>query len=157
MGEFDMQMTHRFALCAVLMSAAACGLPASAEEAQLLGYSPARETTFTGTIDQVVAGHSAGSPAGLHVLVNSPKGVIDASLGSYVSAEVQHAIAKGAAVQLSGVTRTIDGTDYLLTRTLTVAGHSTNIRNEHGFLIHPRANNGTKTRLGTTASAGGAQ
>jgi hypothetical protein len=152
-----MQKTHRFALCAVLMCAAACWLPASAAETQLLGYSAARETNFTGTIDQLVAGHIAGRPAGLHLLVNGPNGVIDASLGSYVSAEVQHAIAKGAAVQLSGVTRTIDGTQYLLTRTLTVAGHSINIRNEHGFLIHPRANNGAKTRLGTNASAGGLQ
>jgi hypothetical protein len=152
-----MQKIHWFALCAVLMCAAACGLPASAEEAQLLGYSPARETTFTGTIDQLVAGHTAGSPAGLHVLVNSPKGVIDASLGSYVSAQVQQSLAKGAAVQLSGVTRTIDATDYLLTRTLTVAGHSINIRNAHGFLIHPRANNGAKTRLSAGASSGGLQ
>jgi hypothetical protein len=152
-----MHKTHRFALCVVLMSGAACGLPASAEEAQLLGYSPARETTFTGTIDQVVAGHTAGSPAGLHLLVNTSNGVVDASLGSYVSAEVQQSLAKGAAVQLSGVTRSIDGTQYLLTRTLSVAGHATSIRNEHGFLIHPRANNGAKTRLSANASAGGAQ
>jgi hypothetical protein len=152
-----MQKTRRFALCVVLMSAAACWLPASAEQAQLLGYSAARETTFTGTIDQVVAGHTAGSPAGLHLLVNTPNGVVDASLGSYVSAEVQQSLAKGAAVQLSGVTRSIDGAQYLLTRTLTVAGHATSIRNEHGFLIHPRANNGAKTRLGADASAGGAQ
>jgi hypothetical protein len=152
-----MQKTHRFALCVVLMSAAGCWLPASAEQAPLLGYSPAHETTLTGTIDQVVAGHTAGSPAGLHVLVNTSNGVVDASLGSYVSAEVQHAIAKGAAVQLSGVTRSIDGTQYLLTRTLTVAGHATSIRNEHGFLIHPRANSGAKTRLSANASAGGAQ
>jgi hypothetical protein len=152
-----MQKTHRFALCVVLMSAAGCWLPASAEQAQLLGYSPARETTFTGTIDQVVAGHTAGSPAGLHLLVNTSNGVVDASLGSYVSAEVQQSLAKGAAVQLSGVTRSIDGTQYLLTRTLTVAGHATSIRNEHGFLIHSRANNGAKTRLSANASAGGAQ
>jgi hypothetical protein len=152
-----MQKTHRFALCVVLMSAAACGLPASAKEAQLLGYSPARETTFTGTIDQVVAGHTAASPAGLHLLVNTSNGVVDASLGSYVSAEVQQSLAKGAAVQLSGVTRSIDGTQYLLTRTLSVADHATRIRNEHGFLIHPRANNGAKTRLTANASAGGAQ
>jgi hypothetical protein len=152
-----MQKTHRIALYAVLSSAIACWLPASAEQTQLLGYSAARETSFSGTIDQVVAGHTAGSPAGLHVLVNGPQGVIDASLGAYLSAEVQQSLTKGTAVQLSGVTRTIDGTDYLLTRTLTVAGHSINIRNEHGFLIHPRANNGVKTHSGTNASAGGLQ
>jgi hypothetical protein len=156
-GEFDMQKTDRFALCAALIAAVACGLPASAEETQLLGYSPARETTVTGTIDQVVTGHSAGSPSGLHLLVNGSQGVIDASLGSYLTAEAQKSLTKGAAVQLSGVTRSIDGTQYLLTRTLSVAGNSIKIRNEHGFLIHPRANNGAKIRLGTNASAGGAQ
>jgi hypothetical protein len=148
-----MQKTHRFTLGLLLMSAAACWLPASAEQTQLLGYSPARETTVAGSVDQVVTGHTAGAPAGVHLLVNGPQGVIDASLGPYLSAEVQQSLAKGAAVQLSGVTRTIDGTDYLLTRTLTVAGHATSIRNEHGFLIHPRANNGAKTRLSASAGA----
>jgi hypothetical protein len=151
-----MQKTGRFTLCVVLTSAVACGLPAGAQETQLIGYSPARETTLTGTIDQVVSGHTAGSPAGLHLLVNAPGGVIDASLGAYLTPEARQTLAKGAAVQLCGVTRSIDGTDYLLVRTLTVAGHSINIRNQHGFLIHPRAS-GPKTRLGANASAGGAQ
>ena len=39
-----MQKTNRFALCVALM-AVACGAAASAAETQLLGYSPARETT----------------------------------------------------------------------------------------------------------------
>jgi hypothetical protein len=143
--------------CLALVCSLPCWVLASeSPEAPILGYSMARETTVTGSIDAVGSGHTAGSPAGLHVLVNTAQGMIDASVGSYLSADVRHSLSKGQVVQLVGMKRSIDGNEYLVARTLTIAGRAIAIRNEHGFLMHPRANDGKKTRL-QNASAGDLQ
>jgi hypothetical protein len=142
-----------FSLCSLMLIGALPGwvLAAESPEAPVLAYSMARETTISGSIDEVVSGHSAGSPAGLHVLVNTAQGIIDASVGSYLSADVRDSLSKGQAVQMVGMKVAIGGNEYLVARTLTVAGHAVAIRNEHGFLIHPRANDGKKVRLQNVA------
>jgi hypothetical protein len=138
-----------FSLCSLMLIGALPSwvLAGDRSEAPVLAYSMARETSVSGSIEEVVSGHSAGSPAGLHVLVSTAQGITDASVGSYLSADVRESLSKGQAVQVVGMNRSIDGKDYLVARTLTVAGHAIAIRNEHGFLIHPRANDGKKIRL----------
>ena len=92
---------------------------------------PARDITMTGTVQQLITAHSSG----LQLVVDGPQGSFTASLGPNLSSEVRHSLSQGAPVQLSVIQQTISGKQYLLVRTLTVAGKKTTIRNEKGFLI----------------------
>jgi hypothetical protein len=99
--------------------------------------------TVLATVRQVVSEHVAGSPAGLHILVDGPLGSFDASLGSYLSSEVREALSNGAAVQITGVVRSANGRDYLFARQLSVAGRQVAIRNTNGFLVRTPSSTGT--------------
>ena len=92
--------------------------------------------TVLGSIRQVVSNPAAGTPTGVHILIDGPLGSFDASLGSYLPNEVQQALSNGVSVQATGVVRAVNGTDYLFVRQLTVAGHQVTIRNSYGFLLH---------------------
>jgi hypothetical protein len=102
------------------------------------------EITVLGTIQQVVSDHVAGSPAGIHILINSPLGPFDASLGSFLPSEVRQALSNGEQVQITGIVHSANGKDYLLARQLKVAGHQVNIRNANGFLIHNPSSTGSR-------------
>jgi hypothetical protein len=101
------------------------------------------EVTVLATIRQVVQDHVAGTPAGLHILVDGPLGSFDASLGSYLSSEVREALSNGTAVQITGVVRSANGKDYLFARLLKVGGHEVVIRNANGFLVRTPSSTGT--------------
>jgi hypothetical protein len=124
------------------------------------GWSPASasgEVTVLATIRQVVSDHVAGSPAGLHILVDGPLGSFDASLGSYLSSEVREALSNGAAVQITGVVRSANGRDYLFARQLKVAGHQVVIRNSNGFLVRTPSSTGTRSNKVHSEISGGIQ
>jgi hypothetical protein len=93
------------------------------------------EITVLGAIRQVVSDHVAGSPAGLHILVDGPLGSFDASLGLYLPNEVRQALSNGVPVQITGVVRSTGGKDYLFARQLSIAGQQITIRNSNGFLL----------------------
>jgi hypothetical protein len=95
-----------------------------------------REITVRGAIREVVPSHVLGSPAGVHILIDSLQGSFDASLGAYLPSEVQQALSNGQQVQVTGVVRTANGKDYLFARQLGVDGHQLTIRNPQGFLVH---------------------
>jgi hypothetical protein len=84
-----------------------------------------------GTVQQLTTAHSSG----LQLVVSGTEGSVTASLGPKLSSEVRHNLSQGTPVQLSVIQQTISGKQYLLVRTLTVAGKKTTIRNEKGFLI----------------------
>ena len=106
------------------------------------------EITVLGAIREVVSDHVAGSPAGLHILVDGPLGSFDASLGIYFPNEVRQALSNGVPVQITGVVRSTNGKDYLFARQLSVAGQQITIRNSKGFLLRnpTAAGSGSKVR-----------
>jgi hypothetical protein len=99
-------------------------------------YDAAHEVTITGTIDQVVAQQAAGSPAGTHLLVAGPQGIVDAHVGPFLSAQTKSALQQGAPVEMVGAMLSLHGNDYLLVRQLTVGGRTVILRSPHGLLIH---------------------
>jgi hypothetical protein len=103
------------------------------------------EITVAGSIQQVSSEHKLGSPSGLHLLLNSPGGVLDASVGPYLSEDVRQALSAGQQVQIVGVIQTINGHNYLLAHQLVLAGREIPIRNEHGFFIHPQSGPGNRS------------
>lgn len=99
------------------------------------GYDKAHEMAFRGTIQEVVTQRTPGSPAGLHLLVASSQGTVDAHLGSYLAKDTQEALHAGEAVQLVGAMQNIHGSNYLLVRQLIVGSRTITVRSEHGFLV----------------------
>lgn len=124
--------------CGVLLGGIAA-MSAAAQSSDPTGWnavsSPSGEITVLATIRQVVPDHVAGSPAGLHILVDGPLGSFDASLGLYLPNEVRQALSNGVPVQITGVVRSTNGKDYLFARQLSVAGQQITIRNSKGFLL----------------------
>ena len=123
---------------------AACAIPlcanpaAESRPAQGLGpvYDAAHETTLIGTIQEVVTKHTAGSPAGMHLLVAGAQGVVDAHVGPFLSKETKDALQTGMPVQIVGAMLTLHGKDYLLARELNIGGNIITVRSKHGALAH---------------------
>jgi hypothetical protein len=147
-------------LCGIVTSAALAQDGNSLQSAAAVGalnvkQVPANEITVAGTIQQVPSGHTPGSPAGLHILVNRPQGALDTSVGPYVTDDVQRALSTGQSIQVIGVVQTINGHNYLLARQLVVAGRQIPIRNENGFLVHTHSRTGNRPQPSQSELNGG--
>lgn len=103
------------------------------------GYDAAHETTLNGAIQEVVTQHAIGSPAGMHLLVAGPSGVVDAHLGSRLSKETAEALHVGTPVRIVGATVLLHGKEYFLARQLTFGGHTVTIRTSNGLPVYPDA------------------
>ena len=104
-----------------------------------LGYDKAHEITLNGTIQEAVSMRVAGSPIGLHLMVASSKGMVNAHLGPFLDKGTQEALHTGTPVQIVGAMETIAGKDYLLARQVIFGGRLVTVRSENGFLV--RAHN----------------
>jgi len=102
-------------------------------------YDAAHEITLTGNVQEVVTKHVAGSPAGMHLLIDGPQGTVDANLGPYLSKETQEALHMGTPVQITGAIETLHGKQILLARELIFGGQIITIRSPHGFLVRAHA------------------
>jgi hypothetical protein len=119
-------------------------IPARAQESRSKvgrGFGPAydvaRETTLTGTIEDVVTKPEAGGVGGLHLLVNGPQGIVDAHLGAFLTQETKDALHAGIPVQIIGAAMQLRDKEYFLARELNIGGRTIVIRSERGFFINP--------------------
>ncbi len=116
-------------------------------------YDAAHEIIFEGTIQEVVLKHTAGSPAGMHLMVAGPQGLVDVHVGPFMSKQTKEALQAGVPVRLVGANTTVHGKTFFLTRQLMVDGNTIKVRTARGFLVRPhfdrghagRAEAGTKT------------
>ena len=97
-------------------------------------YDAAHETTLNGTIQEVITKRTVGSPAGMHLLVVGPQGVIDTHVGPFLSKQTKEALHTGTSVQIVGAMTSLHGKNYLLARLLTVGDHTVTVRSTHGLL-----------------------
>jgi len=114
-------------------------------------YDAAHEITLTGTIHEVVTRHMAGTPAGMHLMVAGPQGLVDAHVGPFLSREIKDALHTGTPVQLVGAMASLRGKNFLMVRELNVGGTKVIVRSEHGFLVRSQGVN-PKTKDKETAS-----
>jgi hypothetical protein len=143
--------------CLVLLSlfaqrAALAQQPASRFEATGLDK-PAQDITLAGTVAQLDSTRTPGAPRGILLTVNGPEGAFTAILGVNLSPQLQHILAAGSTVQVTGMMETIGGAHYLLARTITAGGKQTTLRNEHGFAVYSQA----RTSVSKTNLSGGAR
>ncbi len=97
-------------------------------------YDAAHEITVNGTIQKVVTKHTKGSPAGMHLIVMGPEGVVDAHVGPFLSKTTRDALQEGTSVRIVGAMTSLRGKSYLLARTLTIGDRTITVRSEHGML-----------------------
>ena len=121
-------------------------------------YESAHETTLIGAVQELVTEHVPGSPAGMHLLVASPSGVVDAHVGPFLSQQTKEALQAGAQVFIVGVLVQQQGKGLFLARELNVGGHTVTIRNRRGCLVYPGVDRTAKTDATTkTEQDGGAR
>ena len=101
----------------------------------------------------------AGSPAGLHVLVTGPQGVVDAHLGPFMTRATRSSLKPGTPIQLVGAMETVHGRQYLLAREVSIGGRTVIVRNSNGFLLREQSAGGHHMRRAATRVEvrGGAQ
>jgi hypothetical protein len=113
--------------------------PAQAGRGFAAPYDAAHEITLTGNVQEVVTKHVAGSPAGMHLLIDGPQGTVDAHLGPYLAKDTQEALHTGTPVQIVGAMESLHGRQILLARQLVFGGRIVTIRSPHGFLVRAHA------------------
>jgi hypothetical protein len=122
-------------------------------------YDAAHEITLNGTVRSVVTQHAKGSPAGMHLLVAGPQGIVDAHVGSLLSKVTKESLREGAAVKIVGAMTTMHGKDYLLARTLTIGERTVTVRSERGAPVpeHEGRAHSIVRKPTQTAANGGAR
>ena len=121
-------------------------------------YDAAHETTISGSIQQVVTARTKGSPAGMHLLVAGPKGVVDAHVGPFMNKETKASLVAGMPVRIVGSTALVHGKSYFLARQLTVGNNTVTIRNKNGLLMPSgRMARPASRKTSRTAENGGAR
>ncbi len=113
-------------------------------------YDASEEVTLTGTVSSVLTHAAPGMVVGSHLLLATPAGPVDASLGRFgLRGNGALSAAAGRQVEAIGVLRTIKDKQVFLVRTVKVGGEVYTIRNEHGVLMSPQARKRAGLATGT--------
>jgi len=113
-------------------------------------YNPSEEVTITGVVSSVLTHAAPGMVVGSHLLLVTPAGPVDASLGRFgLRGNGALSAAAGRQVEAIGVIRTIKDKPVFLARTVKVGGEVCTIRNEHGVLMSPEARERAGLAAGT--------
>ena len=103
-------------------------------------YEMSQEVTLNGTTLAVLPIAANGTMKGAHLILASPTGLVDVSLGIYaLLGNGALSVAIGQPVEVTGVLKSAKGGQVLLARTVKVGERTYTIRNEHGLLISPPA------------------
>ncbi len=115
------------------------------------------DITVTAVIQQVVPNHASGIPAGLHLMLGTPQGLVDASMEQFLPQQIQQALTAGQQIQVIGRIQTIQNQNYLLARALVLNGNTITVRNDHGSLVHAKSSDRTHTESLQNDQNGGRQ
>jgi hypothetical protein len=104
------------------------------------GYDVSQEITLNGTVSSVLAKPASGMIIGSHLLLATPSGPVDASLGRFgLRGAGALPVTPGKQVEVIGVMRTIKDRKVFLARTVKVGDEVYTVRNKHGFPMSPQA------------------
>jgi hypothetical protein len=114
-----------------------------------LSYGVAEEVTLTGTVSSVLMKAAPGMIVGAHLLLATPSGPVDASLGRFgLQGAGAASVAAGQQIEATGILKTIKNKTFFLVRTLKVGGEIYTIRSKHGFPVSPQARQRARQRVG---------
>jgi len=115
------------------------------------------DVAVTAIIQEIVPNRASGIPAGLHLMLGTPQGVLDASVGPYLPPNIQQALSAGQQVQVIGQVKTIHDQKYLFVRNLVLNGNAIVVRNDNGSLVRGRFHERTRTQSSLNNQNGGVQ
>jgi hypothetical protein len=112
------------------------------------------EVTLTGTVSSVLTKATPGMIVGSHLLLATPAGPVDASLGRFgLKGNGALSVAAGEQIAATGVMKMIHDKPILLVRTVKVpSGEVYTVRTEHGFPISPQSRERTQNKGRTEES-----
>jgi len=114
-------------------------------------YDSGKEVTLTGRVSSVLAKAAPGMIPGSHLLLETPSGAVDASLGRFgLRGNGAVAVVAGQQIEVTGVMKTVKDKPLFLARTVKVGGEVYTVRNEHGLALSPQA----RARAGQTGQKG---
>jgi hypothetical protein len=120
-----------------------------ARNARPLGYDVTREVTLTATVSSVLRHAGTGMIAGSHLLLATPSGTIDASLGKFgLQRSAVAATISGQSVEVTGVMKALKAKPVFLVRRLKIGDETYTIRDEHGVVLSPQARERASQRMG---------
>lgn len=99
-------------------------------------WTAADEITMSGVVQEMLKQHPAGGPAGFNFVMTVSQKPLTVNAGSGLGESVRSQLRSGAAVQVTGLTRTMNGQSYLLARELVVGGQAIQVRSKNGFPVH---------------------
>jgi hypothetical protein len=103
-------------------------------------YDVSKEVTLTGTVSTVYAKRAEGMLFGSHLMLETPSGQLDASLGKWaMQGKGGLSVAAGQAVEVTGVMKTIKDKQVFFVRTVKADGHLYTIRNKYGVPMSPQS------------------
>ena len=109
----------------------------------------AAEVTLTGTVSSVLVKAAPGMIVGSHLLLATPYGPVDASLGRFgLQGDGAVSVAAGQQIEATGVMKRIKDKSVFLVRSVKVGGEVYTIRNKHGFPVSPRARKRASEKTG---------
>ena len=127
-------------LISPLAIARAQSAAAATKPAGLLSYDISQEVTLSGTVSSVLTTAPKGMINGSHLLVTTPSGEVDASLGIFgLQGQGAVSLATGQQVEVTGVMKTLKEKQVFLVRTIQMGDRIYPIRNEHGVPVSPQA------------------
>jgi hypothetical protein len=118
-------------------------------------YEVAEEVTVSGTVTGVLSTAANEMMSGSHLLIATPAGSIDASLGLYgLIGKGSVSVKLGEQVAVTGVMRTLNNRQVLIVRTVTAGGQVYLLRTAGGMPMSPEARERVRSRV---AQNGGVQ
>jgi hypothetical protein len=114
-------------------------------------YDAAHETTFEGTIQEVVVKHTPGTAPGMHLMVAGPQGLVDAHVGPFMSKETKEVLRPGVPVRIVGANAELHGKTIFMARQLTVDGNIVTVRSPRGFLVQGHSSRAAHARTRKTS------
>jgi hypothetical protein len=91
---------------------------------------------MSGMVQETLKQHPEGGPAGFNFMITGSQHQLTVNTGSGLDASVRNLIRSGESVQVTGLTRTMNGQNYLLARELVVGGQTFQVRSKNGFPVH---------------------
>lgn len=112
------------------------------------------EVTLTGTVSSVLTKAAPGMIVGSHLLLATPNGPVDASLGRFgLQGDGAVSVAAGQQIEATGVMKRIvikgmKDKSVFLVRSLKVGDEVYTIRSKHGFPVSPQARKRASEKTG---------
>ncbi len=122
--------------------------------ASLPRYEMTAEVTLHGRVSSVLTTAAPGMIPGAHLLLATPSGSVDASLGRYgLRGRGAVSVASGQKIDATGVIKTMNNRTVFLVRTLKVGDEVYRLRSEHGVLLSPQARQRSAQKIAQNGEA----